>query len=396
MNALVLSIKMSGATTWMELEDELRSAIVALKRCKHEDLGGRTNLSLGSGCDLFMKYVTRSFNLESMQFDECKAELLRRGEKFADMSMHARSYIAKIGHSFISEDQTVLVHGGSRVVSALIMKAAQTKQFNVIVTEGRPGKDGMEAARRFMKAGVPTKMVLDSAVASIIDQVDLVICGAEGVMENGGIVNKTGTYQIAIVTKALNKPFYVAVESYKFARMYPLTQRDIMDMCHIESDDEDDTGDVDHDGADDDEAKKGNSSGSGSGRDRDISLGRDVTGLSQPLSNGSGKTKSSRKGVEVELELSRSSSGDNLRVSNKGSNSNSVDVALMMDGSAGEVGGQDENADTDNNSDDAALEVKVSHALIDFTPAEYITLLFTDLGVLTPAAVSDELIRLYQ
>ena len=33
---------------------------------------------------------------------------------------------------------------------------------------------------------------------------------------------------------------------------------------------------------------------------------------------------------------------------------------------------------------------------VDFTPSEYITLLFTDLGVLTPAAVSDELIRLYQ
>jgi translation initiation factor 2B subunit (eIF-2B alpha/beta/delta family) len=33
---------------------------------------------------------------------------------------------------------------------------------------------------------------------------------------------------------------------------------------------------------------------------------------------------------------------------------------------------------------------------IDFTPAEYITLLFTDLGAMTPAAVSDELIKLYQ
>ena len=31
---------------------------------------------------------------------------------------------------------------------------------------------------------------------------------------------------------------------------------------------------------------------------------------------------------------------------------------------------------------------------IDFTPAEYITLLFTDIGVLTPAAISDELIRM--
>ena len=30
-----------------------------------------------------------------------------------------------------------------------------------------------------------------------------------------------------------------------------------------------------------------------------------------------------------------------------------------------------------------------------FTPLEFITLLFTDLGVLTPSAVSDELIKLY-
>lgn len=33
---------------------------------------------------------------------------------------------------------------------------------------------------------------------------------------------------------------------------------------------------------------------------------------------------------------------------------------------------------------------------VDFTPSRLITLLFTDLGVLTPAAVSDELIRLFQ
>ena len=31
----------------------------------------------------------------------------------------------------------------------------------------------------------------------------------------------------------------------------------------------------------------------------------------------------------------------------------------------------------------------------DFTPPQFLTLLFTDLGVLTPSAVSDELIKLY-
>lgn len=367
MNALVLSIKHSEASTWMELEDELRSAIAALKRCRHEDLGGRTNLSLGSGCDLFMKYVTRAFKLESMQFDECKAELLRRGEKFADMSMHARSYIADVGHSFISEESTVLVHGDSRVVSAMILKAAESKQFNIIVTEGRPGGDGAIAARRFTKAGIPTKMVLDSAVASIIDQVDLCLCGAEGVMENGGIVNKTGTYQVAIVAKALNKPFYVAVESYKFARMYPLTQRDIMDMCSL--------------------IPSSEARGDEEGKNEDDDLGGDAIGSDQALATEKDqqvRVKSAKNGPE--LELPRSGSRDNLIILNNTSNSNSVDIALHMEASYGK----------DTAQGGTSQEVSVSHTLIDFTPAEYITLLFTDLGVLTPAAVSDELIRLYQ
>ncbi|KAJ1435648.1 hypothetical protein B484DRAFT_393441, partial [Ochromonadaceae sp. CCMP2298] len=45
---------------------------------------------------------------------------------------------------------------------------------------------------------------------------------------------------------------------------------------------------------------------------------------------------------------------------------------------------------------DLPPSVTVAAPSVDFTPARYITLLFTDLGVLTPAAVSDELIRLYQ
>ena len=53
------------------------------------------------------------------------------------------------------------------------------------------------------------------------------LVGAEAVVENGGIINKLGTFQIATVAKAFDKPFYVAAESYKFARLFPLKQRDI-------------------------------------------------------------------------------------------------------------------------------------------------------------------------
>lgn len=39
---------------------------------------------------------------------------------------------------------------------------------------------------------------------------------------------------------------------------------------------------------------------------------------------------------------------------------------------------------------------KDQHPTYDYTPPSYISLLFTDLGVLTPSAVSDELIKLYR
>lgn len=164
MNALVLKLRLSKATTWMQLEEELSQTIVSLKNCGEEDLGGRTNISLGSGCDLFMKYVTKAFSLEYSEFGACKEELLRRGERFTGMSYSSRNHIAEIGHSFIQNDFTIMIHGHSRVVIALILKAAEKQFFNIILTEGKPSSQCLETAKIFGDAGIPTKIVLDSSV----------------------------------------------------------------------------------------------------------------------------------------------------------------------------------------------------------------------------------------
>lgn len=72
---------------------------------------------------------------------------------------------------------------------------------------------------------VPSPSPAAAVAAAGVLRVDLVLVGAEGVVENGGVINKLGTYQIAVCAKSLNKPFYVAAESYKFARLYPLNQQ---------------------------------------------------------------------------------------------------------------------------------------------------------------------------
>lgn len=76
------------------------------------------------------------------EFRVCKEELVRRGEHLALMSINSRHTIAEYGNSFVRDGCTVLVHGRSRVVASLLLKAALTKQYNIVLTECRPNNDG--------------------------------------------------------------------------------------------------------------------------------------------------------------------------------------------------------------------------------------------------------------
>lgn len=46
------------------------------------------------------------------------------------------------------------------------------------------------AVSELQASGIPCAAVLDSAVGFILDKVDMVFVGAEGVVENGGIINQ--------------------------------------------------------------------------------------------------------------------------------------------------------------------------------------------------------------
>ncbi|XP_021761877.1 translation initiation factor eIF-2B subunit alpha-like [Chenopodium quinoa] len=275
--ALASVIRSSNATTMMELEIELKKASDSLKSWD------ATSISLTAACDLFMRYVTRTSALEYEDFNSARSRLIERAEKFGEISYKARRIISMLSQDFIFDGCTILVHGFSRVVFEVLKTAAQNKKsFRVFCTEGRPDRTGLRFSNEMAKLDVPVKLLIDSAVAYSMDEVDMVFVGADGVVESGGIINMMGTYQIALVAHSLNKPVYVAAESYKFARLYPLDQKDMAPAL------------------------------------RPIDFGVPVPS-------------------KVEIEKSAR----------------------------------------------------------DYTPPQYLTLLFTDLGVLTPSVVSDELIQLY-
>ena len=78
------------------------------------------------------------------------------------------------------------------------------------------------------EANIPTKVIYDAAVALVMPKVDCIFVGCEAVVENGGIINKIGTFTMALCAKTFQKPFYVFTESLKFMKEFPLKQDDAL------------------------------------------------------------------------------------------------------------------------------------------------------------------------
>lgn len=162
-------------------------------------------------------------------FETVRQHLLSNGRLFVSRAKQARHNIAMLGRDFVRDGSVVMTHGGSRVVGALLDKAAEGNvRFKVIyVMIDARSKESYEVVTSLREMGVPVATISEGAVGYAMGKVDLVIVGAEGVVENGGIISRLGTYQIALLAKAAGKPFHVAAESHKFVRLYPLGQYDL-------------------------------------------------------------------------------------------------------------------------------------------------------------------------
>lgn len=165
-------------------------------------------------------------------------------------------------------------------METLKVAAKSNKRFHVYVTRSTPDNTGEQMVAELEKVGIECTLILDSAIGYIMESIDMVLVGAEGVVESGGVINRVGTYTMAMCAREMKKPFYVLAESLKFSRLYPLNQRDLPN-------------------------------------------------------------------------------------------------------------------DYKYHKDSQLKDLSKAHPLVDYTSPAYITLLFTDIGVLTPSAVSDELIKLY-
>jgi ribose 1,5-bisphosphate isomerase len=150
--------------------------------------------------------------------DSAREGVIRRAEAFIDSSRHAVEQIARIGARHIADGDTILTHCNSEAALACIIQAHRDgKSIEVFATEVRPRNQGLVTIRTLNDAGIKTNFIVDSAVRSFINDIDLVIVGADAVTVNGAVVNKIGTSQVAHSASEARVNVLVAAETYKFA-----------------------------------------------------------------------------------------------------------------------------------------------------------------------------------
>ncbi|NXI45745.1 EI2BA factor, partial [Galbula dea] len=233
--ALLGFLKQDRGETIQGLRSSLRAAIDTLSRVD-------SSVAVSSGGELFLRFISLT-SLEYSDYSKCKEIMIERGEIFLRKVSLSRNKIAKLCHPFIRDGAQILTHAYSRVVLRVLEAAIESKKrFSVYVTESQPDQAGQvlinlqKMAKALRKLNIPVTVILDAAVGYIMEKVDLVLVGAEGVVESGGIINKIGTNQIAVCAKAQNKPFYVVAESFKFVRLFPLNQQDVPDKFKYKAD----------------------------------------------------------------------------------------------------------------------------------------------------------------
>ena len=135
---------------------------------------------------------------------------------FIENAGRAARRTSALSADLIEDGASVLTHSRSSTVLAAFVEARQAgRDFSVIVTESRPMLEGRAVAAALAVEDIPVTLIADAAASLAIDQVDLVMVGADTITP-ANLINKIGTRLIALAARAGGVPLFAVCDSSKF------------------------------------------------------------------------------------------------------------------------------------------------------------------------------------
>ena len=157
-----------------------------------------------------MEGYSRSLDVEALKEllrSEVKKWLKAKDEAFKRCVEHTTN--------IFKEGSKVLTHSFSSTVLEALKKASSKVKLDVYVSESRPLYEGRAMAKELVKSGCKVTLITDASLGHFAKEVDLAVTGADTISADGSVINKMGTYLLALAAKRASIPFYVAAETLK-------------------------------------------------------------------------------------------------------------------------------------------------------------------------------------
>ena len=208
---LALTAFRSKARSRQEFLRELESSAKILEETRP------TAVNLFWSIERIMKKARESVG----EVEDLKRLVIEEAKKMADEDVEINMRIGRNGAKLIEDGYTILTHcnaGGLATVGygtalGVIRAAFETgKKIKVIATETRPKLQGARlTAYELLKDGIPVTLITDSMAGYAMKRgmVDIAVVGADRIVRDA-VINKIGTYTIAVLARENGVPFYVA------------------------------------------------------------------------------------------------------------------------------------------------------------------------------------------
>ncbi len=159
---------------------------------------------------------------------QIKESVIQIARNMANDDVQTNMKMGKNGAELFENNDTIMTHCNAGALATVgygtalgVIRATKDsgKQIRVIATETRPVQQGSRLTAFELKHdGIDVDLIPDTAVGYSMANglVNKVIVGADRILRTGHVFNKIGTYQIAIMAKQHNIPFYVAAPLSSF------------------------------------------------------------------------------------------------------------------------------------------------------------------------------------
>lgn len=177
--------------------------------------------------------------------------LVEEAALIAQEDVEVNRRIGMYGAELIADGAGIMTHCNTGSLATVhygtalgVIRAAheQGKKIHVYATETRPFLQGARlTAWELVQEKIPATLITDNMAGYVMRQgwIDAVIVGADRVTRNGDVVNKIGTYQLAVLAKAHGIPFYAALPlstidlSLGSGAEVEIEQRDAKEVTHV-------------------------------------------------------------------------------------------------------------------------------------------------------------------